>query len=200
MKEIEEFIKRQKIEKQTLQQFSEQLDVVLNNIPIMLERSKERTGNFDKIKEALVLLGVKRRKLYDLYNKRHNELVFHNDLKYGKIGEAIDQWFMTKKNKPMQQVEGIRAIDFITEEGLEDTKFSLQNENDFCVEVSSTGNAAHHWKYVEKGKNVFLRFINKEGCWRIKLTPQLKKQKCPTNVNTECSWTNKNNMQKVWEW
>lgn len=134
------------------------------------------------------------------------------DWAWGELGEHLDNvmvlhvlktdpagWqFLSKESK-----ETYKGMDFLSMWGLEDTKLQLNKES-FAVEITGKhGNLAHHWVHFKKNKDIYLRFINNDGCFRIKLTEEiLKMPNVKTTHGTNCVFLKPDNelFEKVWSW
>lgn len=190
-----------------LQGWYTDLNHLILDLPRLFKEA-DLTGDYSGVKSLLQKKAWERYENYKQFNgHRVRELAnqsFENDLLWGQVGELLD-FFMTKVqtgNVMEWKKVGPKGIDFFTESGYEDTKWSLNKWTDFPVELKSKGNQSHHWNYVDNGQPVYLRFINPEGCWRIKLSPEMKKQKSRSfNYGaTELYDCPKENFEKVWEW
>jgi len=136
----------------------------------------------------------------------------NTDLAWGELGEHIDNlmeihvlktdpagWqFLSQESR-----ETYRGMDFFTMWGLEDTKLQLNKES-FAIEIrGESGNLAHHWNHFGKGTDLYLRFINNDGCFRIKLTEEIfNMSNNETPYGTTCVFLPKDNelFEKVWSW
>ena len=189
-----------------LQRWLTDLNNYRHTLPRLFEEA-DLTGDYSPLKKQLQKLAWERWENYDqFYGHRvralHNQ-VWENDKVWGKVGEMLDFWKTLKDTDLfMEPNKNKKGIDFKTPSGWEDTKWSLNKWKDFPIELKSTGTASHHWKYVDNGQPVYLRFINSEGCWRIKLDPEMKKQKGRSfrGGASELYDCPKENFEKVWEW
>jgi hypothetical protein len=189
-----------------LQGWLTDLNDYIRDLPRLFQEA-DLTGDYSPLKKQLQKLAWERKQNYDQFNGHkvralHNQS-FENDLKWGEVGELLDFWkTKVETGLVMERKLNVKGIDFKTPFGLEDTKWSLHKWNDFPIELKSTGTASHHWKYVDNGQPVYLRFINSEGCWRIKLTPEMKKQKGRSYRGgaSELYDCPKEKFEKVWEW
>lgn len=190
-----------------LKEWNNNLVELIKVLPEMLYKADENS-DFTELKKLLNKWAWERLENYKQFNNHsvralHNQS-FENDLLWGQVGELLD-FFMTKQQKDLVmdwKKDGVKGIDFFTPSGWEDTKWSLHKWTDFPIELRSTGTASHHWKYVDNGQPVYLRFLNQEGCWRIRLDPEMKKQKGRSyNFGaSELYDCPKEKFEKVWEW
>ena len=190
-----------------LQAWRSDLNDLIGNLPRLFIEA-DGTGDYSAVKSILQKKSWERYENYKQFNghrvrQLHNQS-WENDLLWGQVGELLD-FFMTKVqtgNVMEWKKVGPKGIDFFTECGYEDTKWSLNKWKDFPIELKSKGNQSHHWNYVDEGKPVYLRFINPEGCWRIKLFPEmkLKHSRSFNNGATELYDCPKEKFEKVWNW
>lgn len=195
----------QKKQMENLLGFRDEMFSLFQRLPDLL-REAENKGCYEDLRQDLMSRANQRylnwKNYHDSSCRQVSQQVFENDCLWGEVGELVDYWKTKQTGLSMEwKRDNIKGIDFVTPSGLEDTKWSLRKWNDFPIELKSRGAASHHWKYVAEGKKVFLRFINAEGCWRIELKPEMKKEKgrdffgqttiydCPIK-----------NFKKVWSW
>ena len=134
---------------------------------------------------------------------------FECSVPLGEVAELVDQWYSKQHGIVLKKNPDKYGIDFITEDGMEDTKLCPRKEDqNFFVERwhHQSGNSpwrdSDHFAELAKGKEVFLRFIDLNGCYRIKLSEHTwnPNQLCRTSMNTKGWWVFKETFQKVWEW
>jgi len=188
-----------------LQAWHSDLGELTRQLPELL-RKLQREGDYSLLKKVILLKANQRYDNWSDYHKHpHNSIrqqVFRNDALWGQVGELLDFWFtLQATGKKMKPNKNKKGIDFLTEFGAEDTKWSLKRTNSFPIEITSRGNPSHHWNYVAEGTNVFLRFINAEGCFRIKLSENMKSQPL-VNFRGQTTYYDCpiKNFEKVWEW
>ena len=192
-----------------LQNFQDQ--TIMNWFRVLPELLKEaeNKGDYNALRDDLLKTALQR---YGYWKNYHDsefssvrEQIFENDARWGEVGELVDFWKTKQTGLIMERNPELKKIDFTTPFGLEDTKWSIKPpsyiQTAFPIELKSGWNRSHHWKYLDEGKSVFLRYINWEGCWRIKLEPEMETKKGANFSNvTNCYWCPKENFEKVWSW
>ena len=163
------------------------------------------------IRECLLKLHKRERELfYEVQNdwnlkQKHRELC---SVPLGEVAELVDQWYSKQQGIVLKKNPDKYGIDFFSEAGMEDTKFCPKETQNFFVEFLNRQSDNVSWKQsghfaeLGNGTEVFLRFIDRNGCYRIKLSEHTwnPNQLCTTRVNTKGWWVFKETFEKVWEW
>ena len=196
----------------------------VHNLATLLEKTKKVVqdrlddGKVKEVKNLLWKLHEEERTMFNnfSYLYRQGEINYETyqsvrnlcSVPLGEVAELVDQWFAKQNGKQMNKNPDKYGIDFITEAGMEDTKFCPREGQNFFVEFLNRQDQNASWKqsgHFQELKNnkVFLRFIDNNGCHRLDLTEHTWNH---NNLTPACGdrtkgwWVHKENFEKVWEW
>ncbi len=197
----------------------------IHKLTTMLEKTKKvlptelEENKLPEIKQLLLALHQEERNLWTSVDFlwREGEIswdyrqAFRNlcSVPLGEVAELVDLHFMKQKDSQVRKNPELYGIDFLTSEGMEDTKFSPKANKDFFVEfwnrqaTSKPFQLSTHFKEVEKGNKVWLRTINSEGCFRFYLNNHEWNKNQLVNAQggkTKGWWVPLTLCEKVWEW